>query len=87
MQTPEAVKDHPNATFVLSTTPLAILLGYLLSVAGVKLPQLVAAALGTWLAGLLLIVAHHVNRGCGAVWEYGVVGCWRRILRGRDCDK
>jgi hypothetical protein len=83
MRPPEPIRDHPNATFVLGTTPLAILVGYLLSVAGVRLPQLVAAALGTWLAGALLIVASHVNRGCGAVWEYGIIGCWRRILRGR----
>ena len=37
VQTPEPIKDHPNATFVLSTTPVAVLIGYLLTVAGVKI--------------------------------------------------
>ena len=82
MQAPEPIREHPNATFVVGTSPFAILLGYVLSWRGVTLPEYVVAPLGAWLAAAALVFSHQVKRAGAAVWEFGVVGCCRRVWRG-----
>jgi hypothetical protein len=82
MQTPEPIKQHPNATFVASMAPPAALIAWLVSLAGLKMPQEAAAGISVMLTSCALVFATGVKR-CGSnVWEFGIIGCWRRIWRG-----
>jgi hypothetical protein len=82
MQAPEAVQKHPNATFVLSTTPITTLLVWGLLQAGLVLPQAVAAAVGTLIPGFLLIFRSAITNSADAVWALGFAGCCRRLWKG-----
>lgn len=82
MQTPEPIRDHPNATFALSSTPFAILIGWITLKLGLVMPQYVATACGTVMVGLLLIFRTAITRAGGAIWDNGIVGCCRRIVKG-----
>lgn len=86
MNTPEPIKDHPNATFVLGTTPLTTLVVWICLKLGLVMPQYVAAAVATICASALLVFRGALTKSAGAIWDLGIYGCCRRILRGRDCD-
>jgi hypothetical protein len=82
VKAPDAVQHHPNATFVLSTTPVTTLLVWGLLQAGLVLPQAVAAAVGTLIPGCLLIFRSAITSSADAVWTLGFAGCCRRIWHG-----
>jgi hypothetical protein len=84
MRQPDAVKHHPNATFVLSTTPLTTILAWAILQLGVSMPQAVAAAFGTLISGGLLIFRTAIQRTGGAIWDLGISGCCRRLWKGNQ---
>ena len=79
---PNAVQRHPNASFVLGTTPLTTLAVWAALQAGLVMPQAVAAAVGTLLSGGLLIFRTAIEHAGGAVWDLGITGCCRRLWHG-----
>ena len=82
MNEPGPVARHPNASFVLGTTPLTTVLAWAILKLGWSMPQAVAAAFGTLVSGGLLIFRSALQRAGSAVWENGIVGCCRRIVKG-----
>ena len=83
MQTPEAVQKHPNATFVLSTTPITTVLAWGILRLGWTMPQSVAAAMGTLVSGGLLVFRSAITNGFEMIWQNGgIVGVCRRIWKG-----
>lgn len=76
------MREHPNATFVFSTTPLTTLIGYLAARFGVALPQAVAVAVGSIASGGLLIFRGAIQKAAEAVWANGIRGCCRRVWKG-----
>lgn len=82
MQAEEFRKDHPNATFALSAAPFATLLSWGAYKVGIVMPQYVATACGTVLVGVMLIFRSAITRAADAVWQNGIVGCCRRIIKG-----
>lgn len=84
VQAPDAVTNHPNATFALSSTPFAILIGWITLKIGLVMPQYVATACGTIMVGVLLIFRSAITRAGAAVWEFGIYGCCKRVWRGNQ---
>lgn len=84
MKTPEQIKDHPSATYVLFTTPLSALVGFLLI--RFHLPAEAVASIGSTISSALLVVSDFVKKvagGCwNAVWTLGIVGIAKRIWKG-----
>lgn len=84
MRAPEPVRDHPNATYVLFTTPFSALVGFLLI--RFHLPAEAVASIGSCLSSAFLVVSDWVRKVAGgcwhAVWTLGIVGCARRIWKG-----
>lgn len=83
MRPPEPVRQHPNATFVLASAGPAALIAWLVSLAGVQMPQAAAAGAAVVLSAAGLVFANAIKRCGGAVWEFGVIGCCRRVWKGK----
>jgi hypothetical protein len=81
---PEPIRDHPNASFVLGTAPLSALCGWLISLRWTSVPPEASAAGGTLLSSGLLVFGKSIKRAGGGIWEYGIVGCFRRVWRGNQ---
>ncbi len=84
MRAPQSVRQNPNATFVLVTAPLSALFGYLISLRWTAIPASAAAAAGSILSSVCLVFVDGLKRAAHGVWDLGIVGCWRRLWRGRQ---
>ena len=83
MRAPESVQKHPNATFVLSTTPITTFVVWAALQFGLVIPQAVAAAIGTLIPGIMLIFRSAITGTGSAIWENGIVGCCKRVWKGK----
>jgi hypothetical protein len=82
MDVPQPVQRHPNATFVLGSTPLVTLVLWVAGIIGVTMPQYVAAAVATVIVSALLVGRRGIQNVGAAIWTYGIAGCCRRIWKG-----
>jgi hypothetical protein len=84
VQAPKPVRDHPNATFVLSTTPVTTLVVWGAMKLGWVMPQAVAAAVATICASALLVFKRGLLSAGSSVWTIGIKGVFRRIWKGNQ---
>lgn len=82
MEAPAAIKQNPNATFVLASTPLTTLIVWAALEVGLVMPQYVAAAVATVAVSGLLVFRRGIQAATAAVWTFGIVGCCRRLWKG-----
>ncbi len=86
MQAPDVIRNNPNAAVAVGSAPLAALVVWGLATAGADFDKETAGAIGSLGAGVVLFFFGGLRATASAVWEYGIVGCGRRILRGRPGD-